>query len=216
MTVKSREIILVIPCPIKDNKTVIYEFKLKGIERVDFSLDVSVGTAQGIASNFIHPWFIKPTTVSLSGSTYIGAFDNVKDAEINEVQGATSPKKGSTFKSAFLKFFGRKSKEESEQKTGLENFSYPRIKQLPHFVEQLYHISESIRKGIVRTLDRSITKQQLIITDYAYNYGRIIFDGFITRVRVEEEARRLGVLKYGIDFVGIPKLEEQKSEKTKS
>jgi len=210
MTVKSRTITLIVPCPIKDGKTIVYEFKLKGIERVSFGLDISVGTAQGIASNFIHPWFIKPTTVSLSGSTYIGTFDNVKDAEINEVRGAVSPKKESTFKSAFLKFFGRKPKEGSGQKTGLENFSYPRIKQLPHFIEQLYYISESIRRGTVRTLDKDITKQRLIITDYVYSYDKIIFDGFITEIRVEEEARRLGILKYNVGFVGIPKLESEK------
>jgi hypothetical protein len=212
MTVKSRTITLIVPCPIKDGKTIVYEFKLRGIGRIDFSLDINVGVAQGIASNFIHPWFIKPTTVSLSGSTYIGTFDNIKDVEINEVQGAVNPKKESTFKSTFLKFFGRKPKEETERKTELESFSYPRIKQLPHFIEQLYYISESIRKGTVRTLDKDITKQQLIITDYVHSYDKIIFDGFITKIKVEEEARKLGVLTYNIDFVGIPKLEETKNK----
>jgi hypothetical protein len=213
MAVKSRTIILVVPCPVKDDKAIVYEFKLRGIGRIDFGFDISVGTAQGIASNFIHPWFIKPVAVSLSGSTYIGTFDNVKDIEINEVRGATGPKERSTFKSTFLKFFGKKSKGESEQETGLENFSYPRIKQLPHFIEQLYYISESIRKGTIRTLDKDITKQQLIITDYVHSYDKIVFDGFITKIRVEEEARKLGVLTYNIEFVGIPKLEKSRENK---
>jgi len=221
MTVKSRIITIEVPDPDSANK--VYYFTLRGIDRVSFSLDVSVGTAQGIAANFIHPWFIKPVTVSLSGSSYIGTFYNVKDAVTTDLdKPVRQPKQESLWgqlkqlgaKETLKKYFTRKEPSRTEElkaKKSLEADTYYRTQQLPFFIEKLHKISEKVRIGIIRTRPEVI-KQKLTISDYVYNYESITFEGFLSSVKVEENARKLGLLGYDISFVGTPKLEEESAK----
>jgi hypothetical protein len=200
-----------------------------------------VGTAQGIASNFVHPWFIGPVDIKLSGSTYIGAFYNVRDEILDETKEPSDPvesAKSKSFKEVFSNIganikeatYGRfkrlaeslRKKEPKKTKKGTPISRYPGVQQFPTFVNTLYRISETVRTGRVKRSASSIVKQQLTISDYLGPGRNLIFDGFISDVSITEEQNRLGIIKFTISFKGIlrpmtvEKFERPVSEEPKS
>jgi len=226
MTVKSRTIILSVP-----TEDVTYYFRIKGITSVSFTLDMKVGAAQGIASNFVHPWFIGPVDIKLSGSTYIGTFYNVRDEVIDETKEPSDPTKPKSFKETLSSIgkgikeatYGRfkrlteslSGKKKKKEEKGTPVYTYQKIQQFPTFVNTLYKISENVRTGFIKRygvskIDRGITrrsneivKQQLKIYDYLGPGKNLVFDGFISDVSITEEQERLGIIKFTISFKGI-------------
>jgi hypothetical protein len=226
MTVRSRTIVLTVP-----TETVTYYFRIRGITSINFVLDTKVGTAQGIASNFVHPWFIGPVDIKLSGSTYIGTFYNVQDKILDETKEPSDPVKPKPFKETLSSIgtsikegtYGRfkrlaeslRKKKPKETKKGTPVYSYPAVQQFPTFIGTLYKISETVRTGRVKrnSLVRleggisrrvsEIVKQQLTISDYLGPGKNLIFDGFISDVSITEEQGKLGIIKFSISFKGI-------------
>lgn len=203
MTVKSRYVILEIPHT--PEHTII--FALVGINSISFSLNSAVGTAQGIAANFIHQWFFQPVTVTLSGKSYIGAFHNIKDLIITET-GLVESEKTSLLTKLKLKSSKRKphfittpSVSEKPQKSSPV---YPRIEQLPRFLTILYQISEDVR--LKRTiLDKRPLKQKLIISDYMFKETPkpLVFEGVVSDIKCTESAFKLGTIEYTVTFTGV-------------
>jgi len=213
MTVRSRTIVLSVPV----NEIEQYYFRIRGITNISFALDTKVGTAQGIAANFVHPWFIGPVDVRLQGSSYIGTFHNVQDEVLDEttlpdLTGSRPRSLGEIFKSMgsgiLSATVGRfkllsKKKEVAESTAQKPSFTYQKTQQLTYFINTLYRISEKVRKGTIQRSGNEIVKQQLTIYDYRGPGQNLVFDGFISDISITEEQERLGVIKFTITFRGI-------------
>lgn len=191
--IKSRTVLLTVPYEGKN-----YYFRIKGISNVRFSLPFSVKTEQGIASNFVFPWFIGPVSITLKGETYIGTFNNVKDVLIEETSYPERKQRFTTPYSRTFNFFKRIFKKKKEG-TKPEEDKYPRTQQFPFFLDKLCKISETIRTQQI--LDKEQTAHFLEISDYLKGKS-IKFKGFISNVEVEESADTLGKLSFSIKFDG--------------
>lgn len=201
--IKSRKVII----KLKNPEGRVFNFKLKGLDEIRFSLENQIASAQGISANFLHMWFIKPVDINLKGTTYLGMFHNMKDLVITDEEikkPLNNPKpEGNFFK---------KLKKEENKNTKINIIEYPRIQQFPFFITQLIKISETVRNNEVPLLkpisfDKDLTYpwQRLIISGYLNDGNEldISFIGAISNISLNESADKLAVINYNLTFRGV-------------
>lgn len=194
------------------------QYYLRGITNINFTLQNSIGKAQGLFSNIIHPWYLKITEITLQGQSYIGAYAVTDDEVIINPSVETRFIKRasdniSISSQRFTKpiyFSSDKSKEaqETEIKPQSSFVKYNKTNQLIRFMESLRRISNMVTKGNFRLMDASQIVQRLIISDYgnvtANKRTDLIFVGSIQSLKISEKSESLGVLDYTITFSGVP------------
>lgn len=54
---------------------------LRGVQSISLKIDNTLGNTQGIAVNFLQPWYNKPTTIEIKGLSYQGSLSQGSFAE---------------------------------------------------------------------------------------------------------------------------------------
>jgi len=203
MTIRSREIILTIKAPNESGVLDAHVYRLRGIEKVSYSFQTSTASEQGLAANFIHPWFLKVFTINLSGSTFIGDRKNLKDDIVE--QGSKEETVENKHKLNFLQNVSKWFKSlTTREQTVVSQGSYYRYQEFNRLIRDIMAISEVIRGGKFAAFNTSNIGQILEIKNYSdLPQDDFQFYGFISKLQVNESSKFLGVLDYDLEFTGI-------------
>jgi len=53
----------------------------KEVSSISFDFTIGVGVDKGISRSFLQPWYMEPAKISLSGASYIGAFEDISNPD---------------------------------------------------------------------------------------------------------------------------------------
>jgi hypothetical protein len=203
MTIRSREIILTVNAPNEGGVLKAHAYRLRGIEKVSYAFQPSIASEQGLAANFVHPWFLKVFTISLSGHSFIGDRNDLKDDVAT--QGSQDEPEAANAKLNFIQSVGDWFKRSWTQKpTVLAPGSYYKYQEFNRLVRDIMSISEVIRGGKFAAFNTSNIVQTLEIKNYSDTpQDDLKFSGFISKLQVSESSKVLGVLDYDLEFTGI-------------
>jgi len=80
---KTRKVELIIPLQAEELLNLFGSniIELQGVQSIRITEKTDVAVSTGLVKNFLHPWFLKPVEIEITGKTYYGAFEGMAETK---------------------------------------------------------------------------------------------------------------------------------------